>query len=81
VTVQDTYYTVTGAPVIVGDTLQLTLSAIYSDTVLPVAIQGTWTSSNPAVATIDGSTCRPVRDAPVGTNTVIGSGSVIVKTQ
>jgi hypothetical protein len=99
VTVQDTYYTVTGAPVIsfnpgdsyvfefyylpltsvsvsgsrsvvgIGDTLQLTLSAVYPDTVLPVAIQGTWTSSNSSVATIDGST---------GLVTGVSAGSVVM---
>jgi hypothetical protein len=99
VTVHDTYYTVSGAPVIsfnpgdsyvfefyyvplasvsvsgsrsvvgIGDTLQLTLFAVYPDTVLPVAIQGTWTSSKPSVATIDGST---------GLVTGVSAGSVVM---
>lgn len=53
----------------IGSTLQLTLSAVYADTVLPVAIPGTWTSSNPAVATIDDST---------GLVTAVSAGSVVM---
>jgi trimeric autotransporter adhesin len=99
VTVHDTFFTITGAPVIsfnpgdsyvfefyyvplasvivsgrtsvvgISDTLQLTLSAVYSDTTIPVAVQGAWTSSNPAVATVDAST---------GLVTGVSAGSAIV---
>jgi len=99
VTVQNTYYTITGAPTIsfnpgdayvfefyylpltsvsvfarshvvgIGDTLGLQLDAIYPDTILPVQVQGTWSSSNTSVATIDAST---------GVVTGVSGGTVVM---
>lgn len=67
------------APVLtVGESMSLTAIATYSDSPTPGPIAGTWTSSNPAVASIAGNTATAVA---AGTTTItFTSGPVTAST-